>query len=154
MFHLPRPSNRTIALALAAAVATCGVAYAQNEAVIKERQELMKHNGAAAKAASGFIRGTTPYDAAKGMEILTTLQDTAEKFGTLFPEDSKTGGDTEAAPAIWEKPDEFKAALAKYKADTDKAVAAAPQDVDSFKVAFGMVASNCKSCHEEFRIDK
>ena len=66
----------------------------------------------------------------------------------------KTGGDTEAAPAIWEKPAEFEAALVKYQDDTQAAIDAAPQDVDAFKQAFGQVAQDCKGCHEDFRIDK
>ena len=67
---------------------------------------------------------------------------------------SKTGGDTEAAPAIWSKPAEWKAATTKFQADTVAAAATKPTDVASFGKAFGMVTANCKSCHEAFRIKK
>ncbi|WP_279482624.1 cytochrome c [Aureimonas sp. SK2] len=126
-------------------------ATAQNTDVIAERQQLMKNNAAAARAANALIKGEQPYDAAKATEILTTLNTDAQKFGTLFPEDSKTGGKTEAAAAIWEKPAEFEAANAKFVADTQAALDAKPADVEAFKTAFAGVAANCQSCHQQFR---
>ena len=110
-------------------------------------------NSKAAKAAGAILKGEAEFSPDKATEIFTQMHEISVKFGDYFPEDSKTGGKTEAAPAIWEKPEAFKAALAKYQEDTQAAVDAAPQDVDTFKQAFGMVAQNCKGCHEDFRID-
>ncbi len=126
-------------------------AVAQNTDVIAERQQLMKNNGKAARAANALIKGEEPYDAAKATEILQTLKADGEKFGTLFPEDSKTGGNTEASPAIWEKPAEFEAANAKFVADAQAAIDAKPADAEAFKTAFAGVATNCQSCHQQFR---
>ncbi|RIY01923.1 cytochrome c [Aureimonas flava] len=138
-------------LAVAALLAPLLPATAQNTDVIAERQQLMKNNARAARSANALIKGDEPFEAAKATEILQTLNADAKTFGTLFPEDSKTGGKTEAAPAIWEKPAEFEAANAKFVADTQAALDAAPADVEAFKTAFASVASNCQSCHQQFR---
>ncbi len=144
---------RPLVLALAGAAILAAPAIAQNLDAIKMRQQLMEENGDAAKAGGAILKGQAEFSPAKAEEIFSHMHEVAMKFGDYFPEDSKTGGKTEAAPAIWEKPDEFKAALVKYQNDTQAALDAAPQDVDAFKQAFGMVAQNCKGCHEEFRID-
>ena len=121
---------------------------------IDARQKLMKMNGRDSKAAAGMIKGETAFDPAKAEQIFMEMHQVSMEFGTHFPEDSKTGGDTEAAPAIWNEPDKWKAALAKFQSDTETAMNAKPQTVDAFKQQFGMVAQNCKSCHEEFRVKK
>ena len=142
------------------ALATLGVslavlpAGAQNTDPIKQRQELMKKNGRSAKGASEMIKGEAAFDPATAATIFTEMHDVAMEFGDYFPEDSKTGEKTEAAPAIWERPAEFQAALVKFQEDTQAAIDAAPQDLEAFRQAFGRVAENCKGCHEDFRIDK
>jgi cytochrome c556 len=148
-------------LSLVAALVGCSVgavsvfpAGAQNVDVIKQRQEAMKKIGGAAKSAGQMLKGEAAFDAAKAAEVFTVMAANAEIFGKSFPEDSKTGGETEAAPAIWAKPDEFKAKLVKFEGDIDAAAATNPDSLETFKTAFGGVAQNCKGCHEEFRVDK
>ena len=141
-------------LAIAATSVVSFQASAQSDNPIEKRQQLMKENGKAAKAAVQMIKGQAPYDPATAEKIFTSMHDVAMKFGDYFPPDSRTGHKTEAAPAIWDKPDQFKATLAKFQKDTAAAAAAKPQDLDSFKQQFGMVAKNCKSCHQDFRIEK
>ncbi len=121
---------------------------------IEQRQKLMKQNGKDAKAAGQMLKGEAAFDPAKVEQIFSEMHDVSMKFGDLFPEDSKTGGKTEAAPTIWTKPEAFKAALTKFQGDTKTAMDAKPQSLDAFKQQFGMVAENCKSCHKEFRVEK
>jgi cytochrome c556 len=143
------------ALLLAAVAVPLAVpALAQNVDAVKARQAAMKTIGKSAKTAGGYIKGETEFDAAKATELFVTMKDSAVTFSKNFPEDSKTGNDTEASPAIWEKPDEFKAKLAKFEGDLDAAIAAKPATLDAFKASFGTVSQNCKSCHQEFRVDK
>lgn len=155
---MPSPFRPLLFAAVLAACAAAPFAAvpagAQNVDVIKERQALMKKIGGAAKAGGQMLKGDVAYDPAKGAEIFETMNTSIKAFATKFPEDSKTGGDTEASPAIWEKPDEFKAKIAKFESDTGAALAAKPQTVEDFKVAFGTVTQNCKSCHQAFRVDK
>ena len=128
-------------------------ALAQNVDAIHARQTAMKTIGKSAKAAGGYLKGETEFDAAKAVELFTTMKASAVTFGKSFPEDSKTGDKTEASPAMWEKPDAFKAKLAKFESDLDAAIAAKPASLDAFKASFGTVSQNCKSCHQEFRED-
>ncbi|MBO0902963.1 c-type cytochrome [Jiella sonneratiae] len=144
---------RFAVLAVAAATIVAVPAVAANLDAIKARQELMKKNGKATKAGAMILKGEAKFSPDKATEIFTEMHEVAMKFGDYFPEDSKEGGKTEAAPAIWQKPDDFKAALVKYQEDTKAALDAAPKDEDAFKQQFGMVTQNCKNCHEKFRLD-
>lgn len=140
--------------AAALIVALAAPALAQGGDPIATRQALMKQNGKDTKAGGEMLKGVTPFDAAKAQAIFTGMNDVANKFGNYFPKGSEKGGDTEAAPAIWAKPAEFKAALAKFQKDTAAAVAAKPTTLAAFGQQFGAVTANCKSCHETFRVKK
>jgi len=120
---------------------------------IAERKGLMKGNGAAAKTGTQMAKGDIPFDLAKAKEIFRTYERAADRMPALFPESSKTGGETTAAPKIWEDMARFKAAFAKFGTDARDADAAT-KDLDSFKASFGIVTKNCGSCHESYRIRK
>lgn len=120
---------------------------------LEERQKIMKGNGRDTKQAADMLKGVTPFDAATANKILAGYAAAAKAFPAHFPAGSGVG-DTEASPAIWAKPAEWKAATAKFQADTTAAAAMMPTDAAGFGKAFGMVTANCKSCHESFRIKK
>ncbi len=142
-----------IALMLAAlVVSVAGVAHSADDP-IKARQALMKKNGAAAKVAVDFLKGTTPYDATAAAAAMKDIGDDLTTFITLFPEGSDKG-ETSASPAIWTDMDGFKAIAAKMVTDANAAAAAAPNGLDAFKTAFAEVGGNCQSCHEKYRIKK
>ncbi|MGX1306059.1 cytochrome c556 [Amorphus suaedae] len=122
-------------------------------AAIEKRQELMKSAGRATKAAGQMVKGETAWDAAAAEAAMQTLVDVGTQFPTLFPDDSKTGGKTEAAPAIWEDKADFEAHAASLATDAEAAKMAAAGGLDAFKPAFGKAAGNCRSCHEKFRTD-
>ncbi len=143
-----------LAMGLAVAGSLTMAAVAQPVDPIAVRQALMKQNGKDTKAAFGMIKGDVPFDAGAAAAILASVSSAAAKFGTYFPANSQTGGDTEAAPAIWTKPDAFKAALIKFQTDSAAARDAKPATLDAFKAAFLPVTQNCKSCHEAFKIQK
>jgi cytochrome c556 len=145
-------SMKIVAAALLAA-ALAAPALAQADP-IAARQTLMKSNGKDTKAGAAMLKGEVPFDAAAGQAIFARMNDVAGKFGNYFPKGSETGGDTEASPAIWAKPAEFKTALVKFQTDTAAAMAAKPATQAEFGKQFGAVTANCKSCHEAFRIKK
>src|SRR5205085_1922396 len=107
---------------------------------------IMKANGQAARTAVQMAKGDIPFDAAKAQDIFKQFSDAAAKMPNLFPDNSKTGGETTASPKIWDDMAGFKAGFAKFDEDS-KAAAAKAKDLDSFKTAFGDVAKNCNSCH-------
>lgn len=118
---------------------------------INTRQTLMKRSGEMAKLASSMVKGETPFDLAKTKEIFAAFTNDASQMPNLFPECSKTGGDTTASPAIWEKADDFKAAIAKFTADI-KAAQENTKDFETFKASFQTIGKDCGSCHQTFRV--
>jgi len=118
---------------------------------IQKRQTLMKKSGEEAKIGTAMIKGERPFDAAEVQEIYAAFADDAKQMPTLFPDCSKTGAKTTAAPAIWERMDDFKAAIAKF-ADDIKAAQGNTKDLDGLKANFQTIGKNCSGCHQSFRI--
>jgi cytochrome c556 len=133
-----------------AAIAAIGITAAVGQDVIAERQALMKKSGQEARLGTQMVRGEAPFDLAKAQGIFDVYIAKADQLERLFPASSKTGGDTRALPAIWDKPTEWKAAIQKFGTDAKKAKADT-KDLESFKAAFAAAGRNCGSCHETFR---
>lgn len=119
---------------------------------IAERQQTMKGVGGATREGAAMAKGEAAFDAAKAQAIFKTYADAATKMPTLFPDSSRTGGETTAAPKIWEDQAGFKAAFAKF--ETDAAAGATVANLDGFRTAFGAATKNCGTCHEAYRIKK
>jgi cytochrome c556 len=140
-----------IRTALAVAALAVGVtAVVAQQDPIEARKALMKGNGKEAGIGSKMAKGEEPFALDKAKKIFATYQETATKAPALFPDNSKTGGDTRALPAIWEKKDDFNAKFTKFGADA-KAAEAATTDLDSFKAQFTEVQKNCGGCHQPYR---
>lgn len=135
----------------AAAMLFSGIAHAD---VIADRKAEMKNNGKNIGMLAKMAKGEVPFDAAEVIKALESMKSTTANFVELFPAGSETGGETEASPKIWEDPAGFKAALAKFHADIDAAVAAAPQDAAALGPVLGSVGGNCKACHDSYRVMK
>ncbi len=121
---------------------------------VEQRIALMKSNGAAAGVIGKMVQGETPFDAAAALEALTTMRDVAAGFGDLFPEGSETGPNSTAKETIWSDRAGFDAALAKFLADAQAGVDSAPQSTEALGAAFGAIASNCRACHQTYRIPR
>jgi cytochrome c556 len=119
---------------------------------IAQRQALMKANGKASGPIVAIMKGG-PFDLAAVQAALKTYADAGQKGPTLFPDDSKTGGDTEALPAIWENKKDFDARFAKLAADATDALSTI-KDEATFKSAMPIVLKNCGGCHELYRLKK
>jgi cytochrome c556 len=142
-------------LAIAAvAVTTFGAtAVIAQQDPIAARKALMKENGAQAKVGAAMVKGEAPFDLAKAKTIFATFENAAAKMPGLFPDDSKTGHETTAAPKIWENMADFKARFAKLGTDA-KAAQASVKDLDSFKTAFASMGKECGACHQDYRVKK
>ena len=127
-----------------------GAAFSATD-TIDQRIKIMKANGAATKETAAMLKGQAPFDLAKVQATLTTYQEDPAKFVTLFPDDTKTGGDTSASPKIWSDAAGFKAANDKFLTDA-KAAASEIKDEASFKATFPAVIKNCGDCHEVYRV--
>ena len=138
-------------IVLAAAMIAAGVtAVVAQSDPIAARKALMKGNNDNARNLVRITRGEQPYDAAKVNAAFAQWAETAQKFGALFPDNSKTGGETKATPKVWQTRSDFDAkiaAFAKAVADNrDKA-----KNVEEVKVALAAVGKTCDGCHEPYR---
>lgn len=143
-----------IRFALVAALALGATAViAQTADPIAARKELMKGVGGQARNGAQMVRGEAPFDLAKAQNVFKVFAEAGEKLPALFPENSKTGGETAALPAIWTNTADFKAKADKWAADS-KASQASVKDLDSFKTAFSAAGQQCGGCHETYRAKK
>ena len=140
-------------LLLVATMLALGVSCATAQDPIAARRAIMKKNGDEAKIGTQFMKGEAAFDLAKAKAIFATYQDAASKRPSLFPDNSKTGGETAALPAIWEKKTDFDAKFKKLGEDA-KDAATKVTDEASFKAVFPTVQKNCGGCHETFRKKK
>jgi cytochrome c556 len=140
-------------MAVVGIVMACGTgAVIAQSAPIKERMGLMKANGQNAGIVVRMVKGQSSFDAAKVEAAFNQWTETAQKLPGLFPDDSKTGDKTRAAPKIWQAKADFDAkaaAFGKVVADNrDKAKAS----LDGLKVAVAAVGKACDNCHEDYRL--
>ena len=142
---------RTV-LAVSAIAIGITVVAAQSDP-IATRKATMKEVGAQTKTGSGMAKGEIPYDQTKAQTMFTTYVDASAKMPSLFPENSKTGGDTAALPAIWTNKADFDARFQKFGAEA-KAAQASVKDLDTFKASFSGLTKNCGGCHETYRAKK
>jgi cytochrome c556 len=133
-------------------IVSTSAAFCQSD-VIAERRNLMKENGTAARSGTQMARGETPFDAAKAKDIFAGIRIRMARFPELFPENSKTGGETKALPKIWEDMPGFRAAAAKIVQDAGAAAETASADEAAFQANFQRVTANCNSCHRAYRIN-
>jgi cytochrome c556 len=117
---------------------------------IAARRALMKANGDQSKVATEMLEAKRPFNLDEAKKVFASFAEAGQKAPALFPDTSKTGGDTAALPAIWENKADFDAKLAKFASES-KAAADATKDLDSFKVQVTEVRKNCGGCHQTYR---
>ena len=71
---------------------------------------------------------------------------------TLYPENSKTGGDTAALTGSGQH-GRLQGQVRKVRREA-KAAQSSVKDLDSFKAAFPGLTKNCGGCHETYRAKK
>jgi cytochrome c556 len=141
---------------LAAAVAAPVALALTPKETIEARQKNLKDMGASFKTVNDQSRAGTP-DMAAIKAAAAKVDAHAKEIGEWFPAGTgkDTGVKTEALNSIWEKPDQFKAAVARLQTEAPKLNAAAQTgDVAQVKAAFGAVGGACKNCHDNFREKK
>lgn len=140
---------------IAALVVACGVSavIAQSDPVTT-RENLMKENDRQARIVVSMMRGQSPFDSAAVDSVFAQWADTAQKLPSLFPDNSKTGGDNRASPKIWENKKDFEAKIAEFgKAVADNR-AKAKASLDGLKAAVSAVGKSCDDCHKDYRLSR
>lgn len=117
---------------------------------IAARKALMKTNGDQNRIATEMLEGKRPFNLDEAKKVFVVFAEAGEKAPALFPDNSKTGGDTAALPPIWENKADFNAKLAKFASES-KAAGDATKDLDTFKIQITEVRKNCGGCHQTYR---
>jgi cytochrome c556 len=137
-----------VAAVVAAVVVGATVVSAQNLDAIKQRREAMRAIAKAGTPPFKMSKGELPFELAAVQAGLKTYQEQGAKLKNLFPDDSKTGGDTDAAPKIWTARSDFNKAVDTFIATAKKA-AGAIKDETSFKAEYQNVVRSCGGCHKD-----
>ena len=140
-----------LAIVVGAALGLANVAAAADaDNAIKYRKANMKalggHMGSVVAIIKGEV-GHTGHLAGHAAAIAAI----GEWVGDLFPAGSGEG-DTKALPVIWEKPDDFKKAVAAFaEASARLAEVAEGSDMKAVGPAVGALGKTCGGCHKPFR---
>src|SRR3954468_266741 len=146
-----RGSDRMMRTVLGVAVLAFGAtALVAQTDPIAARKALMKTNGDQNRVATEMLEGKRPFNLDEAKKVFVVFAETGEKAPALFPDNSKTGGDTAALPPIWENKADFNAKLAKFASEY-KAAGDATKDLDTFNVQITEVRNNCGLCHQTYR---
>lgn len=139
---------RSILLVIAALLGS-QLALADSQADINYRQGVMGAVGGHMKAVATIMKsGVYPEDFGFHAHALADL---TRIVPHIFPEGSGDGK-TEALPAIWEEPDEFKQAIQKFVEGANNLAAAADSgDKAQMGSAIQKLGQACKNCHDNFR---
>ncbi|WP_075997871.1 c-type cytochrome [Salaquimonas pukyongi] len=148
--------KKLVVASILTATLTAGAAIAASHGAdpIATRKNGMQGVGLAMGTLAAMAKGEAPFNEKSALSALKLMNYVAATFEQHFPEGSNSGGDTTAAPKIWEDMAGFKAAVAKLQTDTAAAIEAAPASAEALGPIMGSVGGNCKSCHESFRVKK
>ena len=120
------------------------------EEIIKERQSIFSKNYKTAKRINSLASNGS-LDEAKILMI--EMSDNYKRLLDLFPENSKTGFETEALPSIWENKDEFNLLMTKASSNMIE-LTSVIDGAEDMKATLGKYMwSSCKSCHSKFRAE-
>ena len=120
------------------------------EEIIKERQSIFSKNYKTAKRVNSLASNGS-LDEAKILMI--EMSDNYKRLLDLFPENSKTGFETEALPSIWENKDEFNLLMTKASNNMIELMSAIDGTEDMKATLGKYMWSSCKSCHSKFRAE-
>ena len=144
----------TVATLAVILVATgVGAVVAQSDP-IATRMSLMKENDQNAIVVVRMMRGLAPFDAAKVDAAFAQWADTARKFPGLFPDNSKTGQNTRAAPKIWMTRADFDAKAAALGRAVAENREKAKSSLDGLRAAIPAVGKACDACHKDYRLSR
>jgi cytochrome c556 len=144
----------TATLAVSAYAGSHNLVTADVNDPVTLRINIMQNVGAATGLASGMMKGNIPFDPIAAQAALVTINTAALGLSGLFPAGMEENLRSTAGPAIWTDAAGFKAAIAKFIADSDDAKSFPPATVEELQVAFAVVGANCKACHKTYRIKR
>ena len=131
------------------------LAHSGATGIVKERMHAMKKIAAATKA----IATVDWQDVAAARLVVrdnaAVLNKHAAEIVGLFPENS-IEGPSEAIPAIWERPEEFRQIAKMLETSSSKLIefSSSASKNDDIAPVFDDISNTCKGCHQAFRLKK
>jgi len=142
------------AVAAVAAVAFGATGVVAQQDPVTTREDLMKANNKHAIAVVRMMRGQAPFDAAEVDAAFAQWADTAQKLPSLFPDNSKTGGDNRASPKIWLIKKDFDAKAAAFAKAVAENRDRGKGSLEGLRAAIPAVGKACDDCHKDYRLGK
>ena len=151
----PMPKQEAMAPATTEMAAASPVSFASGEAAIKYRKAVMKAVGGHMGSMGETLKNGDSLGAVA--QHAAAMADLAKMSADVFPENSgPLDGKTEALPAIWDKPEDFKKVTMAFVAEAEKLAAVAKTgDKAAIGAQLGALGKNaCKACHDDYREKK
>ena len=123
-----------------------------NEQSVKDRQNAMQQVRDVVKVLFPIAKGKAEYDDFLVISMLEQMLEAAKPYATYFPNQPELGVNSEAAETIWTDRSGFEKALTNFLSDIEKTLNAEPETLEQFQPLFATVASNCKNCHQVYRM--
>jgi cytochrome c556 len=113
-----------------------------------------QHERVGAHAEGAAVAGQAPFDAAAVDAAFAQWADTAQKLPSLFPDNSKTGGDNRASPKIWLNKKDFDAKAAAFAKAVAENRDRGKGSLEGLRAAIPAVGKACDDCHKDYRLGK
>jgi cytochrome c556 len=144
--------NLLVSVSLALTGCLVAIADTAPEDAKKYRTSVMQSLGGHVGAASMHVRGIVEDNGFLAAHA-EGLANGAAELKYLFPEGSAVD-ESEALPAIWDQPEEFRKAMdTAVNATAAFKEAVSGGDKAAIGAAFRDVGAACKGCHDKFRLD-
>ena len=119
--------------------------------LIKGRKAMFKQNYSFAKKMSSEI---TKGNNQSVSDLALKMSKNYKTLISYFPDNTKTGYDTEALPAVWEEKELFNELMNKASKDANDfaSIAMNLMGDDLKEHQKKMIWSQCKTCHDKFRM--
>lgn len=133
--------------------AVLGLSACSEHPDVKARQDIMKNYGDAMKVMGGMVKEPDTFDLPVFQEQAAYLAEDAKNPWSHFEDEEAIG---EAKPEVWSNNADFIAKSedfqeAAFKLDT---VAQNSTTLAEIEPAFGAVGKSCKSCHDDYQVEK
>ena len=127
----------------------------RTQALIDTRQGLLKVMGFYIGPMVGMARQQIPYDAAVVKANAAKMAELAQMIPDVFKIDTSASGlESESLDKIWSNVDDFNDKAANLAAKASALAASTAEGEGAFMGAFGATGAACKSCHDDYRIQK
>tara|TARA_Y100000389_G_C17383188_1_gene475501 strand:- start:499 stop:960 length:462 start_codon:yes stop_codon:yes gene_type:complete len=119
------------------------------EDIIKGRKALFSKNYSTAKKVQSYA---SKGDFENLKSLILEMSENYQNLIAYFPENTKEGFKTEALPAIWENKEDFNNLMIKASNNMIELSAIIESSDDVKGTLTKLMWSNCKACHNKYRV--